>query len=120
MKTRDEVENLKRNWLTDPCWDIEDTRGFEDYYFELSVFHTRQCRKWREAQVTKDNETRNGWYSSFERWFEDKDWLFVNHRSYRAGEFYETYLTPTGLEVSIKVTDGQIKEVNNYIVSVRE
>lgn len=35
MKTKQDIENLKRQWLNDPCWDIEDTEGFEDYKKEL-------------------------------------------------------------------------------------
>lgn len=39
-KTAEEVEALKRNWLYDPCWDIEDTPGFEEYAPTL--------KRWRE------------------------------------------------------------------------
>lgn len=35
MKTRKEIENLKQNWKSDPCWDIEETEGFEDHKKEL-------------------------------------------------------------------------------------
>lgn len=34
-KTQAEIEHLKSNWLGDPCWDIEDTKGFEAHYSEL-------------------------------------------------------------------------------------
>jgi hypothetical protein len=40
-RTADEIAELKRNWTNDPCWDIEDTEGFEYHYMEL--------RRWREA-----------------------------------------------------------------------
>lgn len=40
-RTAAEIVELKRNWLNDPCWDIEDTEGFEYHYMEL--------RRWREA-----------------------------------------------------------------------
>lgn len=37
--TREEVEALKKNWVEDPCWDIEHTGdGFEDYHDELLQF----------------------------------------------------------------------------------
>lgn len=45
MKTRKEVEGLKQGWLPDPCWDIEDTEGFENHTEEL-----REFRKGMEAQ----------------------------------------------------------------------
>ena len=38
MKTIYEVENLKTDWLKDPCWDVENTEGFEDYADELKEF----------------------------------------------------------------------------------
>ena len=34
-KSPEEVRKLKENWRRDPCWDIEDTEGFEDYREEL-------------------------------------------------------------------------------------
>ncbi len=41
MKTREEVEALKAQWLKDPCWDIEDTGGFEEYATELAGFRVK-------------------------------------------------------------------------------
>lgn len=38
MKTRRDIENLKRAWLTDPLWDLEDTEGFEAHAAELQEF----------------------------------------------------------------------------------
>lgn len=38
IPTRDEVEALKQNWLNDPCWDIEETEGFEFYREELAIY----------------------------------------------------------------------------------
>ena len=35
MKTKQELDALKVNWLADPCWDIEDTEGFEEHKTEL-------------------------------------------------------------------------------------
>ena len=46
--TTDELDALKASWLTDPCWDIEDTEGFEDDKEELLAF-----RKEREDLVDK-------------------------------------------------------------------
>lgn len=40
-RTEAEIAELKRQWQNDPCWDIEDTEGFEYHYMEL--------RRWREA-----------------------------------------------------------------------
>lgn len=35
IRTPEEIEALKKNWLQDPCWDIEDTEGFEAHRDEL-------------------------------------------------------------------------------------
>lgn len=34
-KTRAEIEQLKAQWRADPCWDIEETEGFEAHRWEL-------------------------------------------------------------------------------------
>lgn len=45
-RTRDEIEELKRQWLRDPmAWDIEDTEGFEAHREELHNFHIQQEEK---------------------------------------------------------------------------
>jgi hypothetical protein len=36
--TREDVEKLKADWLSDPCWDIEYTEGFDMYFEELRLF----------------------------------------------------------------------------------
>lgn len=54
MKTPQEIEDLKRNWLSDPCWDIEDTEGFEEYREELIAF-SEQAQK-------EEQERRNAYY----------------------------------------------------------
>jgi len=53
MKTRQEVEALKQNWLADGCWDIYDTEGFEEYRDELRVFQINQQQEWRAKEYNK-------------------------------------------------------------------
>lgn len=53
MKTREEVDALKKSWLKDGCFDIEDTEGFEEYRDELKLF-SEEVRKINEA----DNKVR--------------------------------------------------------------
>lgn len=50
MKTREEVEYLKNEWLKDACWDIEDTDGFEEYAVELARFAEEHRAIWRAAR----------------------------------------------------------------------
>ena len=35
---QNDVEQLKVEWLLDPCWDIEDTPGFARYRVELLAY----------------------------------------------------------------------------------
>lgn len=55
--TREEVEELKSNWFDDPCWDIYDTEGFEDYKDELMEYQ-RECeRNWKyEIEIEDEKE----------------------------------------------------------------
>jgi hypothetical protein len=32
------LQDLKAQWLADPCWDIEYTEGFEEHRQELLIF----------------------------------------------------------------------------------
>ena len=50
MKTRDEIEKLKSNWMDDPCWDIENTEGFEEYSNELLKFRKMAERNWKKDE----------------------------------------------------------------------
>jgi hypothetical protein len=47
MKTREEVEELKRQWLDNTIWDIETTGGFEEYYNELWSFRVDMEQDWK-------------------------------------------------------------------------
>ena len=54
MKTQEEVEKLKWEWVNDPCWDIEETEGFEEYKEVLLEFRklheTEREKKWLKAE----------------------------------------------------------------------
>ena len=53
MKTKEQVEVLKKNWLNDACWDIEETEGFEGYKQELKDFRLNQEREWRAREYNR-------------------------------------------------------------------
>ena len=53
MKTRKQVESLKKNWLNDPCWDIYETEGYQEYRDELLTFQTNILQEWRAKQYNK-------------------------------------------------------------------
>ncbi len=46
-KTREEVEQLKRSWVRDSCFDLDDCEGFEEYRAELAAFQTEQEGRWK-------------------------------------------------------------------------
>lgn len=53
MKTREDVEELKRQWLSDGCWDIWDTEGFEEYKDELRNFAIETNNKYIGKKYAK-------------------------------------------------------------------
>lgn len=55
QRTPEEIEQLKTNWLADPCWDIEDEEGFEAHREELLAFHKEQSAKWEAKKQERDN-----------------------------------------------------------------
>jgi len=57
--TREQVEKLKADWSKDPCWDIEDSEGFEEFHDELLAF-----RNQKEAE-SKEEERRERRQRSF-------------------------------------------------------
>jgi hypothetical protein len=65
MKSREEVEKLKSDWKSDPCWDIEDTEGFEEYHDELAGFSDVCNREWK--QKAKEKQESDPLYQAKER-----------------------------------------------------
>lgn len=59
MKTPAELKALRDNWRFDPCWDIEDTEGFEEYKEELRLYRIEQERLWAERRFTALVDTAN-------------------------------------------------------------
>lgn len=46
QRTRAEIEALKTEWLSDPCWDLENSEGYEEHFEELRAFSEQY---WREV-----------------------------------------------------------------------
>ena len=54
MKTKKELDNLKAQWLADPCWDIYHTDGFEEYHDELYAFQEHiENEAWEKERQRK-------------------------------------------------------------------
>lgn len=49
-KSREEIEELKRQWSLDPNWDIESTEGFEDHNEELTTYSQLMHKIWNDQQ----------------------------------------------------------------------
>lgn len=65
-KTHEEIEKLKASWLNDPCWDIEDSEGFEVHKEELLAYRLEvqaereQIRKERDAKRAEKVKAETG------------------------------------------------------------
>ena len=56
MKTKQELDDLKANWKADPCWDIEDTEGFEEHREELLVWRKEYDKKLDDEESARLRE----------------------------------------------------------------
>ena len=56
MKTRKEIDDLKANWKHDPCWDIEDTEGFEAHRKELLTWRNVYERAYEKKEKARIEE----------------------------------------------------------------
>ena len=59
MKTRAEVDVLKRDWEKDPCWDIETSEGFEEHQDELKIFRLNCEFQWKRKKELHETKLRN-------------------------------------------------------------
>ena len=56
-RTQDEIDNLKINWIHDPCWDLADTEGVEYHREELQAFEDKKNAEWEQIAQKKKEET---------------------------------------------------------------
>lgn len=57
-RTPEEIQKLKESWLRDPCWDIEDTEGFEDHKEELLAFRKQKKAEWEDKRIARQSARR--------------------------------------------------------------
>lgn len=50
MKSLDEIEALKNDWLKDPEWDLEEAEGFAPHKEELHAFQLENERRWEQER----------------------------------------------------------------------
>lgn len=46
------------DWKQDPCWDIEDTEGFEAHYDELKAFSLEMRAIWKREYDQREAKER--------------------------------------------------------------
>lgn len=61
MATQKDVENLKRDWVNDPCFDLDDVEGFEDFTEELQSFQKEQEAKWAAERLENTKRKAEKW-----------------------------------------------------------
>lgn len=93
LKTKEDIESLKKNWLSDPCWDIEDTEGSEAHREELEKFHEEKKLEWTKARLERE-------WAEMER-------LGINNKS--------TYLYLKNLEYSIETLEKRVYAIETKI-----
>ena len=59
--TREDVERLKRDWAADPCWDIAETEGFEEYEDELRAFQVLKRAEMNKTIVVQQVDWHALW-----------------------------------------------------------
>jgi hypothetical protein len=59
MATQEEIEKLKKGWLKDPCFDIEETEGFEEHVEELLNFRRQTEADWEAKKEERKNSRAN-------------------------------------------------------------
>jgi hypothetical protein len=53
------VDDLKQNWRRDPCYDLWDVEGFEEFKDELRAYQESQEKRWAEAAAQELQEYAN-------------------------------------------------------------
>jgi hypothetical protein len=53
MPTIEDIEALKGKWISDPCWALEETEGFEDHRTELCSFRMETEQRWQLEHQTR-------------------------------------------------------------------
>ncbi len=53
IATRHQIEDLKRSWTDDPCWDLEETEGFEAHREELLEHSLKMSAHWHAERCAK-------------------------------------------------------------------
>lgn len=78
-KTNEEIQSLKDGWRKDPCWDIEDTEGFEEHYDELLAYRRQvefEAEKIRKDQIMRRRNAVGAETGVIKNLVADEIWTF--------------------------------------------
>jgi hypothetical protein len=56
MKTRQEVEQLRIAWVTEPWDDLETTEGYGEYFVELILFRRKMEKIWADRKEKRHKQ----------------------------------------------------------------
>lgn len=96
-KTNEELEALKKSWMGDPCWDIEETPGFQEHQAELLEFRKETEAKW-EAERQERRNKRLGWIG--------------NNDFNTLADFVHT---PEDIEATLSLLDQQVGDCDSAV-----
>jgi len=102
MPTREQIEKLKASWAADPCWDIEDTDGFEEYRDELAAFAAEREQRCEGTLLTARPEGH--WVPVGESKWVDMAQVYFVEPGYE-GEI-DLYISGVDREMPIKQVDA--------------
>ena len=59
MATQEQLDELISRWKTDPCWDLEDSEGFEEHYKYLRNTRLNLEYQWESNRLAQlDDKAR--------------------------------------------------------------
>jgi len=106
------IEQLKQEWLQDPCWDLEDTEGFEEFRTELLAF-----RLSKEAERKQEREIKERARYPLSPAFSGEGAAGLTKREYFAALALQGLLTPGGMKcryavrLAVEAADLLIEEL---------
>lgn len=59
--SNDDLTKLKKAWLDDPCWDIENTEGYESHKAELLAWRKNHESRYELKQNILESENKIKW-----------------------------------------------------------
>ena len=98
VRSDEEIAELKHQWQSDPCWDIEETEGFELYRVELLGY-----------SIVKEKE----WAASYQKRLEQKAQMRQSRRKTLAA-----IASGAGCRRARRAARGRIRDTRRWVGTV--